>query len=115
MAGKKPGYTGGAKATYGGSAQAVTANRLTDGVVVYLTPSGDWSECVADAAWSSEKTGQQGLLAQAEGDGRVVGPYAFAVDLDDRGRPYATSNREIIRSHGPSIRTDLGKQAELEG
>jgi len=106
---------GGAKSTYGGSAQAVTANRLSDGVVVYLTPDGDWSERVADAAWATDKTDQQALLARAEGDARVVGPYLFAVDLDRQGRPYATSNREIIRSHGPSIRTDLGKQAELEG
>lgn len=114
MASKKPGYTGGAKATYGGSTQAVTANRLTDGIVVYRTPDGGWSEDVADAATASDKEAQQELLARAQADPVVVGPYLFAVDRDGQGRPYATSNREVIRSHGPSIRTDLGKQAELE-
>lgn len=117
MAGKKPSQ-GGAKSSYGGSAQAVTANRLTDGVVVYLTADGGWSEHVRDAAWAEEKEAQQALLARAEKDVErtlVVGPYLFDVTIAQDGRPHPASNREIIRSLGPTNHATVGKQAELEG
>lgn len=113
---KKTSYSGGAKASYGKGPQAVTANRLDDGVVVYLTAEGGWSELVGDATWSEDKEEQQALLAAAQEDVercRVVAPYLFDVAVE-AGRPRATSNREVIRSLGPTNRTDLGKQAELE-
>lgn len=117
MAGRKPSQ-GGAKSSYGAAAQAVTANRLTDGVVVYLTADGGWSEWVRDAAAAEDKEARQALLARAEKDAEaslVVGPYLFDVVSDEDGRPRPASNREIIRSLGPTNHTSVGKQAELEG
>ena len=40
----------------------------------------------------------------------VVNPYLFAV-RDGEGGIRAIEEREIVRSEGPSVRRDLGKQA----
>ena len=93
--------------------QAVTANRLIDGVVVYLSSSGKWSESLADAAFGDEKTAQA-LLAQSEASAakqEVVEPYLFEVTADG-STPRPVSQREHIRAKGPTVRLDLGKQAE---
>ena len=42
----------------------------------------------------------------------IIEPYLFAVELED-GRIRAVSVRETIRQAGPTVRLDLGKQAEL--
>jgi len=44
----------------------------------------------------------------------VVGPYLIDV-IDDNGRPRAALIREHLRTLGPSVRRDLGKQAERAG
>lgn len=92
---------------------AVTANRLVDGYVIYLTAEGAWSERLADAAIAGTKDEEAGLLAVAERDakaGRVIGPYAFKVEVDG-GLPLPLGQRESIRTLGPTVRTDLGYQA----
>jgi sulfite reductase (NADPH) hemoprotein beta-component len=93
--------------------KAVTANRLGDGEVVYLTAAGGWSEWLEQASVAEAPEPEAKLLSIAEravGDRLVVGPYAMAVTrVDGRLRP--TSQREIIRARGPSVRPDLGKQA----
>lgn len=95
------------------TAQVITANRLHDGAVVYLDPAGGWSESVADARVAPDKTQAAALLAEAERPEhatRVVGPYLMDVVVDD-GRPRPASLREVIRAQGPTVRSDLGKQA----
>ena len=96
------------------SVKAVTANRLADGRVVYLTADGDWSEYLAEAAWSESEAGQSELLARAEAHAAaaVVEPYLFAVSVDD-GAPAPERLREVIRGAGPTVRRDLGKQARF--
>lgn len=92
---------------------AVTANRLLDGFVIYLTADGGWSEDLADAAVAGSKEAAAALLAVAEAQaktGRVIGPYAFDVAASN-GRPQPLGQRETIRTLGPSVRTDLGYQA----
>ena len=42
----------------------------------------------------------------------VVGPYLMDVAAEN-GVPRPISNREVIRARGPTVRLDLGKQAEL--
>jgi hypothetical protein len=91
----------------------VTANRLLDGFVVYLTAGGGWSERLADAAVAASKEAAAALLAVAEAQaraGRVIGPYTFDVAAAD-GHPQPLGRRETIRTLGPSVRTDLGYQA----
>lgn len=93
--------------------QAITANRLIDGDVVYLTASENWSEWLADAAIAETDAETDMLLAvagQAERDRKIVGAYEFAVTRDD-GEIRPVGMREVIRAAGPSVRTDLGKQA----
>lgn len=102
----------------GAQFQAITANRLTDGVVVYLTKSNEWSESLQDAEVADGKEAAEALLARAlkflEPDVLVVDIYLFEIEHADTGIR-AASVREAIRQAGPTVRTDLGKQAELDG
>jgi len=96
----------------------VTANRLSDGLVVYLNGAsggGSWSERIADARIAGDDATADGLLARAEGPGqevRVIGPYLIEVAREG-AVPRPVSHREAIRARGPTVRPDLGKQAEV--
>lgn len=90
---------------------ALTANRLEDGVVVYRTPAGNWSEDFVDAVRAESGTATDKLLAEGEADFlAVVGPYLIEV-VGETADLKLTNMRETIRAAGPSVRTDLGKQA----
>ena len=90
--------------------QVLTANELVSGDVVYW--DGDrWVPRVADAVLiddtaTAERLGQVEIAAR-----RIVDPYLIDVTLDG-GSPWPTRYREVVRASGPSVRTDLGKQAE---
>jgi len=95
------------------TAKIVTANRLTDGAVVYLTAGDGWSEWVGEARIAASEEESAAILALAERPQqrvRVVGPYLMEV-AEEGGKPRPVSNREIIRAEGPTVRSDLGKQA----
>jgi len=92
---------------------AITANRLLDGFVVYLTEAGGWSERLEDAAIADSEERLAALQATAERaarSGRVIGPYVFDVEPGADG-PVAVGQRETLRTLGPSVRRDLGYQA----
>jgi hypothetical protein len=90
--------------------QAVTANRLADGRVVYLTAAGIWAEAFEEAATAAPAEAEALLdraragLARAE----IVEPYLIEVEAD---RPAPRRYRELLRARGPSVRPDHGKQA----
>jgi hypothetical protein len=89
--------------------EIVTANRLNDGLVVYLDGAGGWSERIAEARVAQGGEDAAALLALAEEPEhavRVVGPYLMEVALDG-AVPRPTSNRERIRALGPTVRTDV--------
>ncbi len=99
----------------GMTAKIVTANRLSDGVVVYLNGAQGWSERVEEARVARGDEDAAALLALAERPEhavRVVGPYLMDVAAET-GTARPISNREVIRAQGPTVRLDLGKQAEL--
>lgn len=102
----------------GAQYQAVTANRLIDGIVVYLTADNSWSESLQDAEVADGKEAAETLLARGEvffePGNQVLDVYLFEVEQIEAGIR-AASVREAIRQAGPTVRTDLGKQAELEG
>lgn len=94
--------------------QVATANRLGDGVVVYLAPNGRWSERI-DVSRIAEGNGEgEKLLAAAMPSVAariVVEPYLIEV-TGEVGAITPTRYREVIRASGPTNRRDLGKQAE---
>jgi sulfite reductase (NADPH) hemoprotein beta-component len=95
--------------------KAVTANRLSDGIVVYLTPDDRWAQTPAAADWAQDPQAQEALLnrAQAFAGTTVVAPYLFQVVPQADGTPRPSHMKEVMRARGPSVRPDLGKQAEL--
>ena len=67
--------------------EAVTANRLVDGAVVYLTREGDWSELIIDSRTATDSDESATLLAAAEQAverQEVVNPYLISI-ADDGG------------------------------
>lgn len=93
--------------------KALTANTLTTGLVVFLTRTGFWTPdineaCIAEEelAWTAlERKGDEDRLANI-----IVEPYLIDIENTDEG-PRPVHIRERIRTLGPSVRTDLGKQA----
>ncbi|MGO4871167.1 MAG: DUF2849 domain-containing protein [Roseiarcus sp.] len=94
--------------------EIVTANRLVDGVVVFLNAEGGWDEDFARAAVYADSDAVKAALAlgaEAVARGLIVDPYAILVEL--RNGHYAPKAlREAIRASGPTVRRDLGKQAQ---
>ena len=87
----------------------VTANRLREGDVVYLTEGAAWTAHLPEAFAVQTPEEERALLAAADRDvaeQRVVGPYAMPVESSESGlRP--TSRRETIRAQrGPSPLSD---------
>ena len=94
--------------------QIVTANRLRDGIAVFLTRSGQWSERIDEAALALEPEAAVALEARAKADEDatiVTGPYLIDAERRD-GAIRAAHIRERMRTLGPTVRLDLGKQAE---
>ncbi len=93
--------------------EVITANRLTDGVVLFQTADGGWSEDFNRAAVHPDAAATKAALALAEADlaaNIVVDAYAFAVEIRN-GHLVPKAMREAIRATGPTVRRDLGKQA----
>lgn len=86
----------------------ITANRLTDGVVVYLAAEGQWTEAIANAhvADGEEETKALETIAEnAVRERQVVSAYPMPVALVD-GAVDPLSVRERIRA---AHRTTLTK------
>ncbi len=94
--------------------KVVTANRLSDGFVVYLDREDGWSERIEESRVADnpdEGKEMMALAGQAERDVVVVDPYLIAVS-DEDGSLRPVKYRELLRTKGPTVRTDLGKQAD---
>lgn len=93
--------------------QIATANRLVDGEVVFLGARG-WVERIEYASVGrsdGEIRALEALARQSEAVNEVVGSYL--VDVEDQGRgPWPVRFREQLRAKGPTVRADLGKQAQ---
>lgn len=100
--------------------QVVIANRLSDGLVVFLSAApgsrrGEWKLRLAEASVAGDEARAKELLelglAAAREEHKVIEPYLIEVETSAEGlRPILY--RERIRCLGPTVRTDLGKQAE---
>jgi hypothetical protein len=82
----------------------ITANRLSDGVVVYWNAGGDWTTDLAAATVVTTAAEAKHLLSTAASDdGGAVGAYAAPVNLTTEGRVEPANLRERIRLRGPTI------------
>jgi hypothetical protein len=101
-------------------AQIVIASGLGDGRVVFLakgSKAGEvvWAALIGDSEVAAEGAPANALLGMAEADADarhlIVDPYL--IDVEGEGATLTpTKYREVIRCLGPTIRLDLGKQAE---
>jgi hypothetical protein len=95
------------------SPQVATANRLRSGDVVFLGSLG-WVERIEQATVAhtdSEVKALDALAKQSEAVNEVVSAYLIDVG-DGAAGPRPLHYREILRTLGPSVRLDLGKQAQ---
>lgn len=91
--------------------QMIIANRLRDGVVVFLAPNEGWEPAIAAGTLIDNEADATKLMAVAkrhEGDCQVIDPQLIDVELTD-GKPRPTAIREAIRAFGPTVRTDLAE------
>jgi hypothetical protein len=100
-------------AKLGAGLKAITANRLVDGAVLFQTVSYGWTAHVQQAAaWNDAALADALLKAQADHDARmIVEPYPIEVTQDIAGVT-PQRYRERVRALGPSVRADLGYQAQ---
>jgi len=82
----------------------VTANRTSDGAVIYRTASQGWSVRLVDAAIVRTADEARVLLAEAVADDvGAVGAYIAPVKLAGDGRVEPGNLREHIRRDGVTI------------
>jgi uncharacterized protein DUF2849 len=87
----------------------LTANRLHDGIVVYLAADGGWVESIDGALVARSAEEARALQAQGARDAArnlVVEPYLAEV-AEDGGRVVPARVRERVRVEGPSILGDV--------
>jgi hypothetical protein len=87
----------------------LTANRLTDGIAVFLAADGTWVESIEGAAIARTAEEAGALQAQGVHDAArnlVVEPY-LAELAQSGARPVPTRMRERVRVEGPSILADV--------
>jgi sulfite reductase (NADPH) hemoprotein beta-component len=99
--------------------QVATANRLRDGVIVWLTPADTWSEDFAesrplrDEAEAKAALETAGVAVKAR---LVVGPYLAEVDETPEGLKPNNARERIRASRLPTITPDQGSwTGRIEG
>jgi hypothetical protein len=100
-----------------GPQKAITANRLSDGLVVFLSDAGDWSLSIDDARLFADGAELEEALAygKAQHAARVIlDPYAIDMQEVD-GRLLPARLRERIRALGPTIAYGEAERAQLSG
>jgi len=91
----------------------ITANGLADGLVVFRTGNGQWSESIAAAERFEGEAAVEAALEKALADARanrVVEPYAIEMVVPAPGKdPVPVRFRERIRVDGPTTGHSLAK------
>ena len=91
------------------------ANDLLDGEVVFWT-GASWSPDPKVALIGRDAETASALeaaAARALAANQVVDAYLVDITLDAQGHGVSNHYREKIKTEGPSVRRDLGKQAGL--
>jgi hypothetical protein len=94
------------KAAKAGPQKAITANRLSDGLVIFLTEDNNWSLSIADAALFGDGPELEAALAlgkQQQDEARfLVDAYAIDIEIIN-DKPIPSRFRERIRAEGPTV------------
>lgn len=81
--------------------KVLTANRLTDGRVIYWGAEGHAVESLAEALWLDGAEAETALAAATARPELFVGPYLVEVNA---GEPSGRDRfKEFIRSTGPTV------------
>jgi len=97
--------------------QVVSANRLSDGTVVYLDSNGNWVESLAAAAVFSTEPETEAGLHQAQAaiaENKVVDALAVPVEQGTDGL-HAISLRNAIRELGPTVAYKTSPSVDHDG
>ncbi len=90
----------------------VTANRTSDGIVIYRTAQQGWSADIGDAAVVRPSDEARALLNEANADDLgAIGAYIAPVRIGDAGKIEPGNLREQIRSAGLTIDIPVPAQA----
>ena len=95
-------------------AKVIMANDLLTGDVIFLSrDSQNWTEFLHEA-WVGQSDQLVEQMLGIVGDSHLV-IDALAIDVEeDQGKLVLKTYREHLRSQGPSVRPDLGKQAVFQ-
>ena len=95
------------------NAKVIMANDLLNGDVIFLSSDGrNWTRFLQQAWVGESDQLVEKMLAQAGSSHLIID--ALAIDVEKiRGKLVLKTYREHLRSRGPSVRPDLGKQAAL--
>ena len=97
--------------------KVLTANRVSDGDVVFFTSDDGWSLRISDAFRAQDDAALKRLEEQvllSEAGTEVTDVYLFDAEVID-GVVRPRHIRERIRTLGPTVRVDLGKQSSGTG
>jgi len=93
------------------NAQVVTANRLRDGAIVWLTADRRGSEEFTASLPLRDEAEAEGVLESTNADVKarvVVGPYLAEVKETPEGLKAASARERIRASRQPSVAADHG-------
>lgn len=100
------------------SIHIATANRLTDGIVVFLGYDGEWTRHIDDARIAERDDDLVELKLEAEAAKEVVGAYLIEAEVslpEGRGRVITPLvYKERIRAFGPSVHPAFAKKVVPE-
>lgn len=93
--------------------QILIANHLLDGEVLFMGRTG-WLRDHRTAVVATSEAEAEALLALGKAElaaNTVVDTYLVDIAISPDGHPEPIHYREKLRTLGPSVRLDLGKQA----
>ena len=96
-----------------GMSQVISANRLSDGIVVFRAKGGAWVEQLRDAEILADAAAVKAALGLVEQDvkaNHVIEVTAFEVAIN-HGQVEPVHLRDKIRARGPTTHPGHGKQA----
>ncbi len=88
---------------------AISANRLHDGIVVYLAQNHQWSTEPSHALSIPSHEHALNILKNTPIPHDIIEPYIININSQNHT---PSLFREQLRTLGPSVRKDLGRQAE---